>query len=253
MFYLYLKTHNITGKKYLGQTTKDPFKYKGSGTYWIRHISVHGNDVKTVILKICRDKNELKKWGLYYSKLWSVSENPDFANLMEENGDGSGNLSKESRDKISRKAKGRRHTEETKRKLRESLLGHKVSEETKQKLKVRERTDCEKNNMRKARLGKKHDTNTKQKISKSLKGREFSEETKLKMRNSKIGRTFSEESRKKMSNSQKNKIVSEETKLKMRKAHLNNPIIECPHCGKNGKGNSMKRWHFENCKSIVDK
>jgi hypothetical protein len=253
MFYLYLKTHNITGKKYLGQTTKDPFKYKGSGIYWLRHISVHGNDVKTDILDICRDKDELKKIGLYYSKLWSIIENPDFANLMEENGDGSGKLSAESRDKISRKAKGRKHSEETRRKLSNSHLDHKLSEETKQKLKTRERTDIERNNMRKSRLGKKHDLSTKQKIGQSLKGREYSEETKTKMRNSKIGRTFSEESRKKMSKSQKNKIVSEETKLKMKNTHLNNPIIECPHCGKNGKGNSMKRWHFDNCKSNIDK
>lgn len=24
---------------------------------------------------------------------------------------------------------------------------------------------------------------------------------------------------------------------------------ECPHCGKHGKGSSMLRWHFDNCKS----
>ena len=23
---------------------------------------------------------------------------------------------------------------------------------------------------------------------------------------------------------------------------------KCPHCGKEGKGNSMLRWHFKNCK-----
>ena len=23
----------------------------------------------------------------------------------------------------------------------------------------------------------------------------------------------------------------------------------CPHCGKQGNGNSMKRWHFDNCKT----
>lgn len=26
---------------------------------------------------------------------------------------------------------------------------------------------------------------------------------------------------------------------------------ECPNCGKMGKGQSMKRWHFDNCKSIT--
>lgn len=31
---------------------------------------------------------------------------------------------------------------------------------------------------------------------------------------------------------------------------LNSKKIECPHCGKNGQYSNMKRWHFENCKSI---
>lgn len=25
----------------------------------------------------------------------------------------------------------------------------------------------------------------------------------------------------------------------------------CPHCGKNGKGSSMLRWHFDNCKDRI--
>lgn len=38
MIYLYVKTHNITGLKYLGKTNnKDPHSYKGSGKYWILH------------------------------------------------------------------------------------------------------------------------------------------------------------------------------------------------------------------------
>ena len=36
--YLYVKTHNKSGLKYLGKTIQNPFKYKGSGTYWLRHI-----------------------------------------------------------------------------------------------------------------------------------------------------------------------------------------------------------------------
>jgi hypothetical protein len=31
-----------------------------------------------------------------------------------------------------------------------------------------------------------------------------------------------------------------------------NPTIECPHCGKEGGANIMKRWHFDNCKKLVD-
>ena len=28
----------------------------------------------------------------------------------------------------------------------------------------------------------------------------------------------------------------------------NTTVHTCPHCGKSGKSNSMKRWHFDNCK-----
>lgn len=88
MIYLYLKTHNQTGLKYLGKTVNDPFKYKGSGTRWLRHLAVHGNDVTTQILQICENEHEIKEWGLYYSNLWNVVDNKQFANLMEETGSG---------------------------------------------------------------------------------------------------------------------------------------------------------------------
>jgi len=31
-------------------------------------------------------------------------------------------------------------------------------------------------------------------------------------------------------------------------AQLNQPRIECPHCGRIGKGSAMVRYHFNNCK-----
>jgi hypothetical protein len=86
--YLYLKTHNITGMKYLGKTHKDPFRYRGSGVYWIRHLKSHGNDVKTEILKECNTKEEVIYWGEYYSDLWDVVKSKEFANLQRETGDG---------------------------------------------------------------------------------------------------------------------------------------------------------------------
>jgi len=53
IYYLYIKTHNITGLKYLGYTKrKDPYKYKGSGDYWTKHINKHGYDVTTEIFQL---------------------------------------------------------------------------------------------------------------------------------------------------------------------------------------------------------
>ena len=31
---LYIKTHKITGLKYFGKTTLNPFTYNGSGSHW---------------------------------------------------------------------------------------------------------------------------------------------------------------------------------------------------------------------------
>ena len=92
--YLYVKTHNKTGLKYLGKTQRNPFKYKGSGLMWSSHIKKYGNDVTTEILMECRTNDEIKEWGLYYSELWDVvnardeHDNKTWANLKPESGDG---------------------------------------------------------------------------------------------------------------------------------------------------------------------
>ena len=88
MLYLYVKTHNKTGLKYLGKTKKDPYKYQGSGKYWRRHIKKHGYDVNTEIILVTDDIEILKENGIYYSNLWDIVDSPDWANYRPENGDG---------------------------------------------------------------------------------------------------------------------------------------------------------------------
>jgi hypothetical protein len=95
--YLYVKTHNKTGLKYLGKTVrKNPHKYKGSGEYWTNHIIKHGYEVTTEIIKECSSEEELKFWGLYYSELWNIVEERNsegkkvWANQIPESGSGAG-------------------------------------------------------------------------------------------------------------------------------------------------------------------
>jgi len=88
MYYLYRKTHNKTGLKYLGQTSRDPFNYLGSGKRWLNHINKHGNDVTTDILFESKCKKQLKDMGLYYSKKYNVVSDRSWANLVEEQGTG---------------------------------------------------------------------------------------------------------------------------------------------------------------------
>lgn len=91
IYYLYVKTHKITGLKYLGYTGKeDPYTYPGSGTRWLNHLHVHGFNFTTEILKECTSKTEIREHGIHFSRLWNVVSDKNWANLKEEQGDGGG-------------------------------------------------------------------------------------------------------------------------------------------------------------------
>ena len=166
--YLYVKTHNKTGLKYLGKTTQtDPHKYTGSGTRWLRHLRKHGYDYRTEILLECSNELELKYWGIYYSDLWNVAENNNWANLKTEEGHG-GNHSMETRNKISKSHKGKTQSNESNKKRSLANLGHTISDETKEKISL-------------AKKGKLNSKESNIKRSNSLKGRSLSEETKQKL------------------------------------------------------------------------
>jgi hypothetical protein len=85
---LYIKQHNQTFLKYLGYTSRDPYRYKGSGKYWKRHLKTHGNNVDTYIIGTYETKEKLKEAGIYYSHIWNVVESNEWANFKPEEGDG---------------------------------------------------------------------------------------------------------------------------------------------------------------------
>jgi hypothetical protein len=171
MIYLYIKTHNKTGLKYLGKTVaKDPFTYKGSGTYWKRHIKKHGYDVTTEIIFETDDKIELEKIGKHYSDLYNVVESKNWANLKEESGDGGWDFVNND-PKVKEKQKmrigvmnsfyGKTHSEETKRRLSELNKGiskgpqsKEHSEKIKNALLGKKFTDERKKNISNAKKGK---------------------------------------------------------------------------------------------------
>ena len=108
--WLYIKQHNKTGLKYFGKTTKDPYKYRGSGKYWKDHIRKHGNDVKTIWCELFDNKEILTEYAMKFSKENNIVESDEWANLILENGiDGNvpGNkASAELRQKLSQAHKG---------------------------------------------------------------------------------------------------------------------------------------------------
>ena len=182
--YLYVKTHQKTGLKYLGQTSaKDPHKYIGSGVYWIAHLKVHGFDYTTEILHECKNKKELKVIGLYYSKLWNIVESNEWANLKEECGDG-GRQSEEVRKRIGESCKGRIPWNKGKQiwsaedKIRIGVANKNRPPQSAEQIANRVLKNT----------GQKRTSETKQKMSLAQSGRTFSHESKQKMSNSAKGR-----------------------------------------------------------------
>jgi hypothetical protein len=100
IYSLYIKTHKITGLKYLGQTKNDPFKYTGSGVDWTIHLKQYGNDHITEVVFQTTDRSQIGIMGRYYSRLWNVVKGVDdfgnkiWANMIPETGGGSSSTGK---------------------------------------------------------------------------------------------------------------------------------------------------------------
>lgn len=209
MYYLYVKTHNKTGLKYLGKTvSKDPHSYPGSGTVWRRHLNKHGYDYTTEILLETDNAEELKEQGVYYSNLWNVVESAEWANLMIEQGDGGDTSASLAFQEYVRNRKplvgeknpfyGKTHTEETK-----TLLAEKASQQ--------------------------------------WKGVPKSEEHKRNIATANTGKVFTEERKQKISLACKGRIPYNKGKPAEK--------FVCKHCGKEvGGASNFKRWHGDNCK-----
>lgn len=89
-----IKQIDQTGMKYLckrKQSKKDPedhIKYKGSGVLWRRILNKHSEyTISTTVLGLFTHQ-ELKSMGLYYSELYNIVESAEWANLINEVGDG---------------------------------------------------------------------------------------------------------------------------------------------------------------------
>ena len=184
--WLYIKQHVDTGLKYFGKTTAaDPYKYKGSGQYWLRHLTSHGKNITTLWCELFTDKELLIEYAKKFSIENNIVESSDWANLIPEAGheDGGGVKGRS----------GKPHTEETKQKLRESRklqndprLGKTHREESKEKIRQKRATQVisEESNIKRSNtlLGHVFSEERNQKISRALIGRKFSPDTIERMR-----------------------------------------------------------------------
>lgn len=228
--YLYIKTHNKTGLKYFGKTTSsEPHKYKGSGSHWLDHLKIHGNDVHTDILGLFESKDECVSTAIQFStdndivKATDVNGKKIWANQVIENGLDGGDTGRtdykphtsESKKKISEAKKGQvpwnigltgatpgnKHpkTNEQKAKISESLKGRKrdpdAIKKTADKLRGRKRPE----------------------ISKRLTGIKRTSETIEKMKLAQQNRSpMSEDTKQKIRDARKLQVITQETKDKLK-------------------------------------
>ena len=263
MIYLYIKVHSITGLKYFGvhRSSKNPWKYLGSGKYWKAHIKKYGTQyVKTIEVFGFDCQEDATEFALKFSIDNDIVDSKEWANQIVENALPNNTYgikySDEVKKKMSFSQKGRKLTEEHKKKLSQAKIGKKISEDTKKKMsqshkgRIFSEESIEK--MRQANLGRKVSTETKMKISLNQTGKKrgpHTEETKKKMSEAKKGFIITEEHKKKLSQAKIGKKISEDTKKKMSEAKkgIPKPIVVCPHCNKSGGASTMGRWHFDNC------
>jgi len=114
------------------------------------------------------------------------------------------------------------------------LLGILSKEEILEELSKAPKTEEHKHNISKALKGRNNFWSIGKSYDKKLKGRPKTDLHKERISNSKKGK--------------KREPFSAEWIQALKDAKQKQPYVECPHCGLNGRGPNMKRYHFDNCK-----
>ena len=83
--HLYVKKCSHCELKYFGKTTKNPYSYKGSGKYWLRHLKSHNVKPETLEIYTFDNENEAKAFALMFSEYNCIVESKLWANIIIEN------------------------------------------------------------------------------------------------------------------------------------------------------------------------
>jgi hypothetical protein len=217
IIYLYLKQHNKTGLKYFGKTTRDPFKYKGSGLHWLRHLKTHGRDVST--LKVWKfDRQAVcSRFAVWYSKKFDIVVSNEYANLVEEMGVDGCPMQGERNGMY-----GKNHSPDALEKIKEARR------KTPRELYMGENNGMHgKTGEDNPMYGKNHTQESRVKMSRARKGKSYEEfygvekaEEMKKIRSAaNTGRIVTDETRQKLSTVNKDRIRSKQQRINMSNAH----------------------------------
>lgn len=123
--YLYVKKCSHCNLKYFGRTAVlNPYEYKGSGTYWLRHLRHHGAAPITLKVWNFEDQERCTNFALSFSDNNNIVESKQWANLVPEHGTHKwGYKTKPYKRKSPSRPAGWHHSDETRRKLSASCRG----------------------------------------------------------------------------------------------------------------------------------
>jgi len=232
----------INSKIYVGKDKHNKPKYLGSGKLLKLAITKYGKQsFKKEILQECGNEAELNTAEIYWIKKlksrkrgigYNIAEGGSGGKTMESpwnKGLKLGPLSEEQKEKQSKATK---HGYET-----GGLINGMVGKTPWNK--GIEMTVEAKEKSSKTHKSKKLSKETKEKISKANKGRKPYEMTDIireRIQRSSLGKKASKQTRENMSNARNGD------------KSCAGPIVTCPHCGKVGANNGMRRWHFNKCR-----
>lgn len=93
--WLMIKQHRVTGLKYFCKTyIANPVTYKGSGSYWKKHLKKHGKFIDTIWFQLFYDRDEMIEYATKFSIDNNIVESNEWANMIIETGiDGRANVS----------------------------------------------------------------------------------------------------------------------------------------------------------------
>lgn len=256
------KITSPTGKIYIGQSVNIYKRWadyrslcncKQQGKLYNSFLKYGVKEHKFEIVCNCSTTKECNEMEIYYGKLYNVTDKNIGLNIRDCGGS-KGSLSNETIEKIRKANKGRKLTEEIKRKISLRQIGRKtwnkglkgvqnawnkglkMPKSMRDKLSILKKgkklSDEHKKKISDKLKGRLKTKEHLKKIGDSNKGRKFSEQTLLKMSKSHIGKKLTDEqkkkisifnkgrkhsieSKKKMSASQKGKIISIEARKKM--------------------------------------